>query len=372
MKNILVVSALLLLLASPVAAFASTVTRTGDTISVAENQTVKGNLYAVGGSVALSGDVDGDAIIFGASVTAKGKVSDDLFIMGGSVNMNASVTQDVRIVAGDVTISGVVQGDVVVIGGRLTILSSAKITGDVLLYGEEATIDGAVGGQVLGTIRTLRLNGPVGKGVDITTNQLTLGDHAAVTGDVLYISQNELIRGPGAIITGKATLGTPLTTAAEESAASWRQLAIIFLMSLFATLCVYLMARRFVEKTAEATVNHFGLSSLVGFAALALAPVTIGILFVSMLGILIGAVGLVLIVALAVIALTLMNAVAGALLAKLITKKVQLTIPYIIGGAVALQLCLLVPFIGILVFAGLFLATLGALVLQLYRHLIVR
>ena len=143
-------------------------------------------------------------------------------------------------------------------------------------------------------------------------------------------------------------------------------------MSLFATLCMYLIARRFVEDMSRLTTRKFAFKTLIGFGTFAIAPITIGILFVSMLGILVGVVELALLVVLSVISVVLMNAVFGALIAKYMSKKKQLNVPYIIAGAVVTQLCLLIPIVGPVVLVFVFLATSGALVTSFYYRVVNR
>jgi cytoskeletal protein CcmA (bactofilin family) len=372
MKKLFSALAVLVVLVSPSAALASAVVRSGDTVSVAQNQSVDGNFYGVGSAVVLSGVVKGDAVMIGGNVTVNGSIIDDLLVIGGAVNMSASGTKDVRIVGGDVTISKPIMGDLVVVGGRVTILSTASVKGDVLLYGEDATIDGDVGGQVLGNIRTLRVNSAVGGGVDVTTTGLTLGDQANVTGDVQYASQNGVVRSPNAVVTGKVMQGTIGVTAANDTATLAREVATLFFISLFATLCMYLIARRFVEDMARLTIRKFGFKTLVGFATFAIAPITIGILFVSMLGILVGVIELAFLIVLSVVSLVLMNAVFGALIAKYMFKKNQLTVPFIIAGAAVTQICLLIPYVGMVALVFAFLATAGALVTSFYYRVINR
>jgi cytoskeletal protein CcmA (bactofilin family) len=372
MKNILAILAFLVVASAPNTTLASAVVRSGDAVSIAQNQSVEGNFYGVGSAVALSGTVTGDAIVIGGTVTANGAVSEDLLMIGGAVNMSASGTKDVRIVGGDVTISKPIAGDLVVVAGRVTILSTASIKGDVLLYSEDATIDGQVGGQILGNVRNLRLNSVVAGGVDVTTVALTLGDQANITGDVQYASQNEVKRSPNAVVTGTLMKGATSATATNDYAALAREVATLFFISLFATLTLYLVARRFVEDMSRLTLRKFGFKTLIGFSTFAIAPISIGILFVSMLGILVGVIELALFVVLAIVSFVLVNAVFGAMIAKYVFKKNQLTVPYIIAGAVVTQLCLLVPFIGPVVLTFTFLATAGALVTSFYYRIISR
>jgi cytoskeletal protein CcmA (bactofilin family) len=341
--------------------------RTGDAVTISENQTVEGNFYALGGTVALSGTILGDAVLIGGNVTINGSVADDLFVLGGTVSQQASITEDVRIVAGDVTISEPIAGSLVVVAGRLTLLSTGSVGGDVLFYGGEATIDGPVGGQILGNSERIRVNGKIAAGLDVRTHLLTLGEQADIAGDVQYTSVNEIVRAPGAVVTGAVLKNDELQVTGISQMAALRTTAIVFLISLFATLSLYLLFRRQVEELALAATTMMPRNSLIGFATLALAPLSVAILLVSVLGILIGLISLFVVLTMAIVALSLMNIVAGVLVTKLVTKKSDVSVLTILIGAVVLQGFLLVPIIGVLLFAAVFLGTLGAVVVRMYQ-----
>lgn len=368
MKNIWLLPVLFLVPLAPL--FASTVVRTGDSVTVAENQTVEGNYYAIGGSVALSGIIMGDAAVLGGNVTINGTITNDLLVVAGTVSQHASATEDVRIIAVDTTISEPIKGSLVVAGGRLTILSTATIGGDVLFYGGEAIIDGAVKGKVMGTAERMRINGAVESGVDVKVHSLTLGEQANITGDVQYTSPGELVRATGAVVTGSVIPNDTVEDAAMNQRQAARQAGIYFLISLFATLSLYLLFRKQVEELAASTVVSLPRFGLIGFAALVVVPIATIILLVSVLGILIGLIGLFVLLALCIVAITLMNVVAGVFVAKLITKKAVVTVPTIIVGAATLHLLLWIPVIGPLVLLSVFLITLGALVARL--HIVAR
>ncbi len=344
---------------------AATTVRTGDSVVVGNNQTVDGNFYGIGGAVALSGAVAGDAIIMGGNVTVNGSVADDLFALGGTVSLSASMTEDVRIIAGDVTISEPVGGSLVVIAGRLTVLSTATIGGDVLFYGGDATIDAAVGGKVLGTAERVRINSAVAGGVDISTPNLTLGEQANITGDVRYVSDSELVRATGAVVTGVVSKNDAPDT--EAVTTDLRSLMVALLMSLFATLSLFLLFRRQVEQVAAQATVHTGIKSIVGFLTLIAAPMTIVILLVSVLGLFVGVIGLLGFLVLLFLGLALMNVVAGSFLALVITKKPQTSVLWIVAGGILIQAALLVPVLGLICILALFAVTLGTIVLGVYQ-----
>jgi cytoskeletal protein CcmA (bactofilin family) len=346
-------------------AAAETIVRTGDAVSLAQNQTVEGDFYGLGSTVALSGTVTGDAHVAGGTVTVNGPINQDVFIVGGTVNLGSTVGDDVRIIAGDVTISQPVTGSLFVIGGRLNVLSTATVGGDILFYGGEATIEGEVGGQLLGNAERIRVDGTVKGGVNVTAPFLSLGDRANITGDVQYVSRNELTRGTGAVVSGSVVRNDVVeeTTTATELRAP----LIMFLVSLFATLTLYLLFRVRVEALGAAAVSRFGFKALIGFATFVAMPIAVLVLLLSMLGTIVGLIGLATFMLLILVALALMSVVAGSFVMLLITKKAEVTVLSILAGAAAVNAFLFIPVIGPVVVLLLFFITLGTIVLRGYH-----
>lgn len=349
------------------ALYANTVVRSGDTVTMAENQSIEGSFYVVGGTVALSGKVVGDATVIGGNVTVGGEISEDLAILAGTVNLQAPVSEDVRIVAGQVTITKNVAGNLIVVAGKLTISSDAKITGDVLFYGGELVVGGEIGGKLLGSADSVRVDTVVNGGIDMSARILTLGEQAKITGGVRYASDNDMVRAPNASVEGEVTKNAPVVR--DEGGDSGRFEAILFLVSLFATLSLYLVFRKLVESFAMSVRSGLLIKTIVGFMFVFIAPLFITILIVSVLGSLIGLVALALCALVLTLAFPLMAVTAGSLIAYLIEKKSHLSVPYLLLGAVVVHLVLLVPIIGVVLIVLLYMTTVGSLVDTLYRSL---
>jgi len=344
---------------------AKTVVRTGEYVSLGEEQEVAGNFYALGNTVSVSGSIAGDLHAIAGSITLNGSVRDDVFFVGGTVALHASTSEDVRIIAGDVTLAEAVGGSVAIMAGRVKILSTATIAGDVLIYGGDVTIEGKIEGQVLGNIKQLRIDGPVAGGMDVVVGSLTLGERADVTGDVRYQSPIEVIRAPGAVITGDLVPVAPSVLATPISAA--KIFAVFFLMLLFTTLTLFLLGRPLMEKFIKSVSLrplHYG---LVGGAGLVFLPLMASVLMASVLGgflgiIVIGAgiVGLVL-------ALPLSALLIGSLIFQVVYKRPQVDILSLFAGSIGLCALLLIPIVGpVLVLLAVF-CTFGGLLLHLYN-----
>ena len=348
-------------------AMASTTVRTGQSVSISEQQVVGGDFYALGNSVTMSGKIEGDFQVLAGNVTLNGQVDNDILVIGGTVSIHAAVLGDVRVVAGDVTIADSVSGNVAVLGGRLTILSTANIGGDVLFYGGEAVIDGNINGQVIGNADSVRIDGAVKGGINVTARNLTLGERADIGANIQYISSSELVRAAGAVITGDIVRND----AESESNPGFpvRTLATSFLMSLFATLSLFLVFRRPLTQFVSTGINSFGIKILIGFAVIILTPIIISILLVSVLGMFIGLIGLFVFLLGLFVALPLMNVVFGAMMAKLILKRYEVSALWVSLGTLIVQLLLFIPFLGMPIFIALLLGTLGSIVSIIYLRI---
>lgn len=358
---------LLLIAFFPLLADATTIKRTGTNVSLAADEVVEGNFYAVGNSVSITGEVEGDVVIAGGNVTTSGTVGEDALIIGGTVSLDGTITDDVRIVAGEVTVSGVVSGSLSVIARKVNILSTAIITGDVMIYGSEAIVEGEIGGFLYGTTDSLRIDGKVVSGVDVTSQDLVLGDRSSVEGNITYISGSDLLRASEAQVGGTIVRNSPTMT---EASFSMRPLAINFLILLFTTLVFYLVARSTVERfVAYPMFNHQSAlrAILLGFVFLFL-PVAILVLLASVLGVIVGIVALLLYVLLLIVSIPAMSLVVAKLVMKAF-KHNKLTPMHIIIAVTVVSALIYVPYVGWMALFGLYVFTAGVVLYLLWKRL---
>jgi cytoskeletal protein CcmA (bactofilin family) len=353
------------LLIGPTTVSASSIIRTGSTVAISNDQVVEGDFYGFGETLTVSGDISEDLLLLGGEVKLNGTVGADTLIVAGNVDVFGTIADDVRVISGTVTIAGNIAGDLIVVAQELDILSSATIGGDVVFFGGTAEVAGVVGKDVIGTSERIRIDGEVAGGVDVSTGQLTLGERASISGDVVYASASELVRAQNASIGGDLIKGTVPAVPATPV----RTLVIPFLVTLFAALVCFLLLRRPTTAIAEiAHRNHFR-NLLIGFGLVFLTPFAATILIVSTLGSIVGVILLSAYLLGVFLTLVLVGIVLGSYFAKMISKTPTVSIPYIVIGVAVANLLFYIPFLGPLLLLGLFLNTFGALATSMYTNL---
>jgi hypothetical protein len=364
-SNRLLIGLLAILMLFPILVSASTIVRTGGSIGVAQDQVVDGDFYAIGESVSVSGDVTEDIMAAGARVIINGNIGGDAHIVGATIDINGKVEDDLRIVGTAVSISGEVVGNVVVIAESLKILSTAKSGGDVLFYGGRAEIAGSVGKDIMGRSDRIRLDGSVEGVVDVRSAQVTLGDRANISGNLRYESANDIIRSPNATVVGSVTRSDVTT----KGGTSFAGFLIVFFISLFAGLVSYLALPSLLRRVSSQVTDYPLRSALVGFGSFIILPIASIALFVSTLGLVMGAVVLAAFVSLVMGAYAITGVVTGVLLAKVLNRPDELSIIWIIVGTFFLHMSMSVPIIGSAFVFGLVIVVFGALVEVVVRQI---
>lgn len=349
----------------PVAVFASPVIRSGESVAVGQGQVVEGDFYGAGGSVTVSGEVQGDVYVAGGTVTVNAPVGTDLVAAGGVVQVHSPVGDDLRIAGGEAIVGSAVNGDVVVFGGVLHVLSTADIKGDILFFGGELVVEGPVEGSIFGFSKSTRIDASVGGDITIRADEkLTLGDRAEVLGNIAYTGSNDIERAQNAVVVGDIQTEKVAGTGGIPFGFIFTSL----IATLFAALTFFLIFRRQFEEVVERSRTAYGVQGLIGLAVFVGMPFVSVILILSVLGSLIGIFLLAVYIALLVASWIVLAGLIGSFIMRFFDRSHQtLSILSIGVGVLALELLMLIPFLGTLaVFAGVVIV-LGGIALRIYR-----
>lgn len=253
------------------AAQADSVTRTGGTVTVAEGETIEGNLVATGGTVVIDGRVTGDATVTAGTVIVSetGRVEGDLDAMAGSV-----------------VVEGNVGGDVSAAAGSLVVREGASVGGNV----EAAAGDARVNGRVDGSAR-------------LAGETVTLGPAAVVGGDVEYDAES-FTAASGARVSGSVTRNDDLSVGAvgvpwagefrtpggfavpAGAFAAWGLVVNLLVGALLVALAPR-FAREVTDRGTQAAVKSGG----VGLLTFVAVPIALALVAITIVGIPVSVVG---------------------------------------------------------------------------------
>jgi cytoskeletal protein CcmA (bactofilin family) len=150
---------------------------------------VNGDLYATGGYIEINGEVTGDVVIAGGGIIIRGVVGDDVRVAGAGIDILGAVNDDVFIAGGGAGPGGFafpfqMSGRTIEQGVRVG--NAADIGGDLHVVGGQGALNGRVGGDLSARMGTVTLGARVAGNAEVHTEDLRLGDNAAIAGQFLY------------------------------------------------------------------------------------------------------------------------------------------------------------------------------------------
>lgn len=357
MKKLLI--AFMLLAAVP--AGAATI-EAGETYSLGQGVRVGDNLYTVGRTVVLAGEVVGDVVAAGEKLTIAGQVADDVLGAAGDISILGSVAGDVRIATSDASISGRIGGDLVVFAGTVHLLSGSTVGGDLIIMGGEVSIEGAVAGTVRAKAGKLTLRNATTGAIEADAGSVVLSG-SRVRGDFIYSAGSEASIDSTSVIEGR----TEFTKVNQESAAgAFAAVGGLFFVGKFfalllATLILYWLARRFTKDVGTMAVASWGRNTLWGFVTLLVPLVLSLVLMVTVVGMVLGFLGLIGGAFILLLAKILSAVAAGAILSRVLVKEARVTPAWIILGALFIEVLVFIPLVGWIANGIIYLMALGTL-----------
>ncbi|WP_135823371.1 bactofilin family protein [Halorussus ruber] len=260
-KRLVAVFAALVVLAAVPAPVAAEETRSGGTVVVEEGETVDDDLTAFAGTVIVRGTVNGDLTAFAGDVLVEGQVNGDVTGFAGNVRIEGDVTGGVDAVAGNV------------------------------IVGEEAS----VGGQLEAAAGNVVVDGEVRQDVRVGAGTINVGPSAVVGGDFVY--DGDLNRAEGAQIAGEVrqepNVGLDLGFTGPL-VPNWVGWIYGFLVNLALGAVALLVFPRFSSGIADRATADPLRSTGVGLLVFVGVPILVALLFISLVGIPLGLLGMLL------------------------------------------------------------------------------
>jgi len=245
-----------------------------------ENQRMQlGQDVLVSGSAPnlYSDSIAGDAIMAGGDIHFGGSTGGDLVAAGGQQDIHGRIHGSLRAAGGNVTVGAVIDRNATIGGGNITLETLGAVAGNAYLIAGKAIVNGSVRGGMLATGGQIELNGPIGQDVEIVSDELSVGPHTQIGGNLRYRVKGKVHIDPGARITGKVTA---LPAPTGPGPFTWAWLAGTLLM----WVVVILLAPGFMTAAAEVVHQRAVRAIIVGVVVGILGLVVISIAAFTVVG----------------------------------------------------------------------------------------
>lgn len=320
--------------------------KTGNTVTVAANETIDGMLFAGGSNIDIAGKVNGDIYCAGQTITISGTVNGDVFCAGQTITVTGYVGGSVRLAGQSISLDGTIGNSATVGTQNLTIDSNGVINRDLLGGSQNITINGQIKRDVVAGSSSLTVNGKIDRNIKGGAGALTVGFAGLIGGNVDYTGTND----PN-VISGGKIVGTVTRTApkAQPKAAIYAPMAFtigwfiysFIAMIVLALVLVSLLPHTFQESSNSALKTPWR-TAFVGFSAIVLTPVLIVMLLISAIGIPIA----ILISLIWFIVIILSSSFAGYMLGRLIMRDSKQPVWIILTGVSILAITYFIPIVG--------------------------
>jgi uncharacterized membrane protein len=326
------------------------------------------NLYLTGGQIHITSPVSGHVTATGNSVVIAAPVMNDVNVAGDTVNVQARLGDDLHAAGRTVTIAAPVNGDVVLAGETVQLTQAATVA-NAFLFGREVTVAGNVQHNLTANAARVALAGEVQGNAVVNAAALDVLPSAVIHGTLEY-------RGANAHIDPRAHIGRMVQLSGGPKppgilARLLGSLMLVIVLGVVASV-LYLVFPRFSVATAQLVGSAPWKCLGLGFGFILLAPLLMALLMMTVIGIPLG---------LILLALYIFLPFLGFLTGVLYLGETQLvwlhrdawqakgqTVLAMVVALVVLALVGYIPVIGGLLFIGVTLFGLGALLLQFYRN----
>jgi hypothetical protein len=349
--------------------------RAGETVTIPKEEVLSENAYLAGGEVTVSSAPLKDLVAAGGQLTINGQVWGDALLAGGSVNVLEPIQGDLRVAGGQVKVAHAVRGDLILAGGQVSVLPGSTISGDAVIAGGDVVVDGIINGTTRIYGGVIRINGTISGPLYVRAGEsVSFGDKAIIKGQFIYSAPAEAAVTEGA----KMPENVQFTQAGPDdetkkgvfvgiAAVAGFFMLVKFLSVLIVSLVIAGAFKKFSVVVASETLARFWFMALIGFLTLIATPVGIIILLATLFGMYFAFIAMALYAVALLGAGVFINITTGALLAKLFVKEIRVNWKWVLLGTVVVFVVAFVPVIGWIAVCLMFLASLGAVAMSMFR-----
>ncbi|MDH5275512.1 MAG: hypothetical protein OEW88_03730 [Gammaproteobacteria bacterium] len=279
---------LLLVFMLPGAGAARAETRLSDSVVV--SQALDDDLYAMGGEVLIDSAVSGAVAVAAGSARIAGDVAGDVMVAGGRIDLGGGVGDDLRAAGGDIRVAGFVTDQATMAGGSVVIASGSAIGGRTWIAAGDVEMAGQIGGRLRVAAGKVVISGRVAGDVEVAAREIRVESGAFIGGDLVWRSGEPPVIAEDARILGdvRAASGRDAPGFAGDSYDrvddGWAFGITVVVAALILCWFAPQLVARSVAVFSAAPVR----TVLLGAGAVVLMPILALLLFLTVLGWLLG------------------------------------------------------------------------------------
>lgn len=252
---------------------------------------INGDYFTAGNTVDFTEKIVGDLYAAGNDVLAQGDTGGDILAAGRTIDVGSNVGGSIRAAGSLITVRGKVLRNATIACQQLTVTQEGLISGNAYLAGQTIDMNGKVGGDLRAAASTFVINGEIGRDAQISADKVVVLPGAKIGGALKYYSKNQAEISPGAVIEGGVTqipISPERTSAKPAPGPSILRALLSLIALLLAALVFVLLLPRCVRRVAATVQTQPWLCLGIGFAGLLVPPFLAIILFITVVGMMLG------------------------------------------------------------------------------------
>lgn len=184
--------------------------RSGVEVLIGSDEVLDEDVYIIANRVIVDGTINGDLLAAGQSIAINGAVNGDLIVAGRTLAISGNVEDDVRAAGAELQFSSSIGEDLIAAGYQIEIKSNAVIGEDLVAGSDTLIVSGDVKGSLDLNVREATIEGAVGGDVQaIVEEQLILSPQSRIDGTLNYTSESDVTMQQGAVVLGQVTQQPP-------------------------------------------------------------------------------------------------------------------------------------------------------------------
>jgi hypothetical protein len=258
--------------------------------SVVVSQVVDDDLYAMGGEVQIDGSVSGAVVLAAGNAGIAGDVEGDVMVVGGRIDLSGGVGDDLRVAGGNIGITGFVTDQATIAGGTVFIGPGSAIGGRTWIAAGDLEMAGQIGDNLRVAAGKVVISGPVAGNVEVAAREIRVESGAVIGGDLVWRSAQPPFIAEDARILGEVRPagGGDVQTFASDSSDRFDDGWAFGITVVVAALILLWFAPQLVSRSAAVFSAAPVRTLLLGAASVVLTPILAFVLFITVLGWLLG------------------------------------------------------------------------------------